>query len=202
MKKIELIELIEHNLAGGDTVVDLRGKYDPRIISYHIGLVFNQIFYDTFNMNPTGLDLYAQEYTVDVSKATSGEYYSDLPVSLVQMPKNAGIRQIRGSGLLEDSETFKPTTTTQASVLARGDLGEFSTDIWFYVRGTQIFYVFMDVNITKVKMLILVPFQDLDDDTEIYIPSGKETDLFQLVVQSLSNMKPEDTRNDNVSKQI
>jgi len=200
MTKQELIELIEHNLSGGDTVVDLRGRYDPRIISYHIGMVFNQIFYDTFRLNPTGLDLYAQEYTVDIL-CDNGQYYSNLPNSLVQMPRDAGMRQIRSNVIIEESETFKPMTAQSISLMSRGDLGEFTDDTWYYIRGTKVYYAYADADITSVKMLMLVPFQNLDDEDEIYIPSGKEDEFFQLVIQKF-RMQPEDTRNDNVSKQI
>lgn len=204
MNKVELIELLEHKLNGGNTVADQRGKYDPRIISYHIGLVFNQIFYDTFDRNPADLDLYAQEYRgVEIKQdSSSNEYYSDLPSKLVQMRRGAGIRQIRAMGLLEETETFKPTTVNAASMLSRGDLGTTNTDTWYYPRGTKVFYVWMDTNVTEVAILMLVPFQNLADDAEIYIPSGKEKSLFDAVEASLKNLPPEDKRNDNVSKVI
>lgn len=204
MTKQELIELIEHRLHGGNVVADLSSKYDPRIISYHIGMIFNQIFYETFRKNASELDLYSQEYDgVKVLKSPeTNEYYSELPNTLVQMPFSAGIRQIRGSGLLEESITFKPTTASQASVLSRGQLGEANNDIWYYVMGKNVYYVFMDENITSVKIVMLSPFQDLEDTAEIYIPSGKEETLFQAVINSFTNMPPQDKRNDNVSKQI
>ena len=191
MKAEQLIELIKLRLPDNN--------WDENVIRLNISLGFNQIFYDTFRKDISNLDLYAKEYkniAISYDSATD-KYYSLIPVdSFVQFPDpQEGIRRI--SGMKGKTIQFVPVKGDAAKIF-EGDIALSIGDIIGYsVTNERIEYHWMKEGMDKVKMDIVRSFEAYNDEDEIHIPSGKDEQLIQLIVNFLLGTPVDNLVNDN-----
>ena len=94
MKKVELQELIQDFLTGGDAPSDVKGRYHDEIILNHMENAFNAIVFKTWleaknYSDYSVLDSWAKNYTVPITGDVAA-----LPFPPIQLPDNRGILQV------------------------------------------------------------------------------------------------------------
>lgn len=207
MRKIELIELVQDFLAGGDAPDDVKGRYHPQIIANFCALAYNKIVFQTWLEGKTHsdysiLDAWAKSHTINIVSNTA-----PLPYPPVQLPNAMGILQVSAGSDL--TNTFAYRETNANSVFNALEVGSISTKPWFYLEvntgGGNNSHLLQLGNVpegcTSVKVKMIVPLDQIDDFTTIVIPAGKEDDLISFVIELMKQKPPEDIINDNKARQ-
>ena len=208
MTKKNLIDLIIHKLSGGNTSPDIKSKYHPEIITKYIELAFNSLINTVQNQSIRykdlgQLDSYVKTYSsVTVSyDDTRKEYYSDLPVNIIGLYMNRGIRYI--CPIYDQSYHFIYRKNNSTDIYSELEVSKIDSRPRYYLEGTKVFYDKMTTEIVDngVLMKLIVPISVLDEDDEIPIPAGQEQYVIDFIMKYLQQMFPEDVNNDTNSKQ-
>lgn len=210
MRKIELIDLVLDNLAGGDAPDDVRGRYHREIISNLLDTAFsklvNQTFFDAKNYSDYSvLDSWAKNYSLVITNEAVR-----LPYPPIQLPGNLGIRQVTPDGDLTNAFAYRDTNAN--AVFAALEVGSVSTKPTFYIEmetatmsGQQTPQVLKLGQIpdgcTQVNVKMIVPFKELDDYDKVALPAGAEETLLAFAIEGLRTKAPEDTINDSKANQ-
>ena len=209
MKKIELIELVQDFLAGGDAPNEIRGRYHQKVIEKYISMAYNDIVYAVYKDAKRYhqfdlLDVFTEPYFVDVQyDSDRAEYYSVLPVAIMQIPDQSAIRQI--SPTQDQSFSFSYIKNTDKPIWGVLEAGSLAKDVPdYYVEHLKVFYSNFDryKDITRVLMKLIVPFNDMDWNSEVPVAAGKEMMIFEMVAKLLLQKPPDDDINDNSDIQV
>lgn len=209
MTKIELIELVEDWLAGGDAPTDVRGRYHQKVIEKYVGMAINNILYDTYLAAKkfhdfSQLDSMTTAYpnVAVLTDTDRAETYSNLPVSLIQLPDSSALRLI--SPMKDQSCGFRYMTNNSQPVWGELEAMKVRDVPCYYIEGTKVFYYntagYEDV--TRVLMKIIPPFADWDDDKDIPVIAGKEFTIFEMVTKYMVNKPKDDDINDTNEEQV
>lgn len=208
MKKIEIIDVLKHNLAGGDCPQELIGKYHPEILSKHIEMAWNYLiktvaYREAEQLDDWGLlDAFTKTYVpVEVKfDEVRNERYSNLPVSIVDLPRNRGIRFI--SDIHNQSNQYLYRDNNSVDIYSNLDVSKVIPTPRYYREGDKVFYSGLSSLIPNVLQKLIPNFSSLDDDDEVPIPSAYNKLIFDLVYQQMMNLRPEKLSNDNNSNTI
>lgn len=207
MTREQFTSLIIDYLAGGICPADLRGRYHPQIIDKYVEMAYGDILYgvnaNAVNFRDFGqLDSYTKAYkNVQVAHDSDrDEFYSILPATTVELPKNRGIRLI--SPMQDQKSKFWYSENNTADVFEELEVGTIVNKTRYYVEGNKVYYRNYDENITDLLFKLVVPFSEFDDDEEVPIPAQQSTQVFNMIVTLLRQKPPEKQTNDNTSKQI
>lgn len=204
MTKRNLIDLIKHRLAGGDCPQELKGKYHPKIIEKHIEIVLNYLiktvaYKEAEREQDWGLlDSYTKTYTnvpilEDVER---NERYSILPVNVIDLPQNRGIRFI--SDQQNQAMQYIYRDNNSVDIYSNLDIDRVSTKTRWYREKNKTYYSrHLSPMIKDVLMKLIPNFSDLEDADESPVPSAYAKSIFDLVFQSMMGMPPEKVSNDN-----
>ena len=215
MKKIELIELTQDYLSGGDAPADVKGRYHPRILSNIIALAFDGIVFDTYmeamsHSDYSTMDAWAKNYTRTIS---SGQVL--LPYPPVQLPNGMGILQvtpvISGTAYPEQAFAYRETNSQAVfDVLEEVDGGDASYRpgcFWLErnIDAQQYTHILkldnIPTNCTQVIIKMVESFKAVDDYDAVAIPAGKgggrPQALLDYVVQMIRDKGRQDIINDN-----
>ena len=205
MTREELTEVIIDRLANGDCPQEIKGKYHPEIVDAHIGMALDYLISKV--MYPEAeragdwgmLDAYAKPFTnVEILyDAERNEKYSNLPVQPVSLPKNRGVRLI--SAMRDQKYRFIYRDNNSNNIFGNLDVEDVILEPRFYVEGgRKAFYDgHLPINMDKVLMKLIVPFDQLDYEDDVTIPQGYGKLLFDMVFQSLAGIGLEKVSNDN-----
>ena len=169
VSKQSLIELVSRNYP----------KVELQVIESCIGKAFNMLFYQTFRKDLSNLDLYAKTYKdVPVLKDETDTYYSPLPVQTVQLPDSAeGVRRIYLKKGIK-VKMFIPVPKDSWNVNSIGN--RVSSLVRYSVKPDRVEYK-TDPECQNVYLDLVIPFELMDDDDPVYIPSGQDELLLQTV---------------------
>jgi hypothetical protein len=211
MKKSQWIDLLIDNLAGGDCPDELQGRYHPKVIEKHLELAFDTLL----NRNATQKERMQDELGMDSWKYDSmtktyfqpilhderrDRYYSELPVNVIDILNNSGIRMI--SPAKEELSAFIPRRLNDSFIM--GDLETSCQNglIFYTLEGKNLYYSGdIDCNWKEVMMKLAVRFDDMDMDDDITIPDGRSGEVFDLVWGFMRRKSPEDIVNDSTAMQ-
>lgn len=211
MKKNQLIELVKRNLTGGDSPSELRGRYHEREIELALQVAFGSLLNrnatekkelaDELSQDTWKYDQLTKPYVLDIQKdATRNRYYSDLPVHILSITNNAGIRMITPTQ--EESTAFLPRKQQDSFLMNGLDVGQLSGLIYFSLEGQRIWYSGeIDSCWTSVLAKLVLEFSEFDDEDDISIPDGKDYELIQMAVQWMNQKNPMDIVDDSTSMQ-
>lgn len=198
MKKEQLIEFVSQSIIAGEIPQEKMKFVHPERLQYFISSAFNTIYYNTYRKDPTELDFHSHTYEADILYDVNEDtYYTTPPKTIVQFPNMGGIRKI---GTLQGKKVeFVKSDINESDLVSGTILDLISDSIGYYYANNKIIYRNFDPysGISKVRLKIVVPFIDLDWEEEVYIPSGKDLDLVQIVKQLVLTRQPEDKQNDN-----
>lgn len=179
--------------------IDETAKYHDKVLDSWIERVANQIMHDAFSKNLSNYDFYTKQYE-NVSLVKSGDIvYALLPANIVQLPDRAeGVRKIQtttGSGL-----EFVPVSMEEVELYSALEVGIIDTTIAYDVKQDRV-YFWGDLSlITAVDMWLVIPFTEYAETDEFVIPSGKDGQFFDGIVQIALSTPPKDLINDNSDK--
>ncbi len=202
MTAIELIEIIQHRLAGGDMTPDLKSKYHPEIIRKEIAIIANSVLFDIFRNNDRGqeaLDLYAKQYSVTLQYSSAYDLrYFELPETVVQLPQNGFIRSITAK---KDQSYFIPMVDSRAhGTWGNLEVNDIDSKPYAFLTDENVYFYNISDDLTSLLVKLIIPFDKFADTDNVYLPSGKADQIADLVYNKLIGLPPEDLRNDNNSE--
>lgn len=199
MTKQQLIDAIIHRLAGGDLVPEQIGKFHPVVVEKYVDSVWASILYQVYRKNDGSLDLYTKTYSATVLTDTALALdYVSLPVQVVELPDNNGIRMISAK---QDQSWSVPLVPQQyQSAYANMEISEVHDDPFAFVVGSKIYFKNLDRDVTQMLLSLVIPFSAYDDDDNVYIPSSRGMDLMDMVYRAMLQVPEEDMANDNNTK--
>ncbi|HKJ46407.1 MAG TPA: hypothetical protein VJ945_01285 [Flavobacteriaceae bacterium] len=213
MRKINLIELVQDYLAGGDVAEDLMGRYHYEIVAGHINTAYNKIVFNTYMEAKTYsdysiLDAWCKNYTLTLADVSSNKGRVKLPFPPVQLPNNMGILQVNSNGNISDAYAYRETNSH--AVFSKLEVGSVSTKTFFYLEMNDqdetethvLKFENLPDGITDVDVKMIVPFDRIDDYDTVAMPAGKEDIIMEYVIQLMRTKPPEDTINDRKPEQI
>jgi hypothetical protein len=197
IKKIALIELIQDRLAGLLTK-DQRKKYPASIIAYYIGRAYSMLLFEIWGSVRSSLDNHTKTYTgVAVQQdGTTEVYYSTLPADILIFPDvNSGVRKIAtttGEGV-----DFVPETNDNIDLMEGLLCDNLPSEISYTVKNGRVEYKNMDTTISTVRMDLVIPFEAYSREDSVFIPSGQDERLIEIVTNYVMGKPPVDLVNDN-----
>lgn len=196
MTKKGLIEMVQFRLAGGDTTPQGKSKYHDGMVAAFIARAFEQIFYQIFAKDRSNLDLYAKWYdgVEVVFDSARSVYTAKLTQSLVQLPESEGIRRVMPDRLQKGSmdNSYVQVKIGAEEAYSNLEAGTVTKKMMYRVIGNNLDLPFHNSNITHLSILQVVPFDKLLSTDEVYLPSGQDLTLIDLVTQMMFPKVQED----------
>lgn len=200
MTKREIIGLLREYLQRNDK----ENKYHPEVIIKSIEITLKEMFTDLYRLSPRSLGKYAKTYTdIAVShEASSGIYYSTLPVEVINIPST-------GSGVIailpkvaNTGHTFVPMTVNEADMVFNTDVAVVTRMIGYRPRQdgrVEYYNMSSAVETAGVRMALLPVFSDYSDDEVVAIPElPTEAGTFlERVLNALAVIPPVDQLDNN-----
>lgn len=212
MTKEQFVKLIQTQLSNGNVTAALMGKYHPAEIEKFIELAYNDVVGKAYSQSQRYSDFSQLDNHIKAYKKVPVlwdqdlcEYYSILPAPIIQIPDNQAIRLI--SPMLDQSYAFVYEDNSSTAVFNELEVSVLDSSSSYQVEGSQIRYKSgMSEDMAKAGMLmkLVVQFDSLEDEDEVYMPAGQSTLVTQIVVEYLTQRKsgPEQTKNDNTSQLV
>ena len=199
MKKSEFISLVKISLNGGIPPAKNERKFHDKVIESQVSLAFNEIV--SMIKEPSVLDAFAAVYrNVEVKRDEElGLAYSDLPVSVLTTVNFNGLRMV--APMKDQTNVFyirKNNSTAAMNRMSASVLMAFNT---VRIEGRRLYYDSINMNVDSVLVKLIAPFDQLDEDDEIEMPGGKDSAVFQMVIQNMQQLAqtPAAYKNDNNS---
>jgi hypothetical protein len=190
---------------------DETGRWHYRFLEAVVEKVIVEMYADLYKINPLLVDKYTQAYGVTTPiaitlEASSGIYYSTLPVQIVSLPdKQSGVRHIYATSQMSGrgGNMFVPMDAREADLIFSTDVASVSAKIGYRTRqDTRVDYWNTNavVRTFGVRMDLLIPFSVYADSDVVLIPelSEKEGGTFiQRVLKELQIVPPAELSDDN-----
>ena len=188
MTKSEIIALVRNHISGGSVVGDIYHKTDPRVIELYVAAAYQDIVYEVFRTDQSGLSLYAKSFmgVAVAADAVTGLYMSELPEAIVQLPGVASaVRSIRfdtGTELI-----FVPLESDLMESMKMLDSGDYKINptIGYCLRGTNSIE-FMNFPVAEaantLRIDLVIPFTAFSASEQVHLPSGKVSAFIEAVI--------------------
>lgn len=211
MKKAQWIELIKRNIDGGDAPAELRGRNHEREIELYIAAAFDTVLNRKQSqrqeqMADTGKDSWkwdalTKPYILPIKTDTVRDRkYSELPVSILSITNNAGIRMV--FPVKEEASAFFPRWQTDTFLMDGLDVNLITGLIYYTLEGNKIYYSGdMNCKWTDVMAKLVLRFNEFDSDDEIGVPEGKEGEIIQIALGLMNSKLPMDIVDDGTAMQ-
>jgi hypothetical protein len=177
MIKTEIISYVKGFLPREDATQRYHSAWVERVIER----VLIEMYSDLYKYNPHLLDNYTKTFgavtPIAISlEATSGIYYSTLPVNIVNIAcKGSGVRHIYP--VQQTGNQFQPMDAREADMVFNTDVAIVTNKIGYRVRQDSRvdYYNMSSVIVTSgVRMDLLVPFSVYTDTEVVLIPDLNE----------------------------
>ena len=201
IKKKALIELVRHRVVGEYQAKQM-GKVGDQMIAAYIGRAFNSLLLDVFRANFANFDPYTKEYTgVAINQdSTTNIYYSTLPAPVIQLPRiGDGIMHIAGA--TSESVEFVPMTNGMLQNIEGLEVDQIDDVIGYVFKHGRVEYQGMSTAIAAgtVRMSLVIPFEEYDEDDLVQIPTGSDDILIKKVLELIMGTPDSDKVNDGNS---
>ena len=216
MKKIEILERAEAELAGGNMTADMKSRYPRWLVRQVLSKGYDSILADSYEQYRQGIfakdQFLLDNYTVTFTPTTNPpvvvqydterkRYYCDLPKSVLVLRHNEGIRLVcpveneAGAGI--------PIQNTASVIRKPLTVSAINPRFTYTLEGTKrIWFTFPIVPYTALMIKMVVPFDELEDFDEVDEPAimtknGIYT-LYNYVMENLLRMPiTKQTENNN-----
>ncbi len=193
MRKEQLIDLVSKRFP----------KEHPEVIAKHIHLAMNYLIKEVTYVEAERkgdfglLDDYIVTYIVKVQEDKDREErYCDLPVGVVPLPKNRGVRFV--SDKKNQSVQYLYRDNNTADIYGDLDVDKVVSLPRWYKEGKRIYLSeHLSESIEKVLVKLIPDFESLPYDSEVSVPAGFGRIIFDLVSQSLQGRDFTKMSNDN-----
>lgn len=209
MNKSQLIELVKEKLSGGDAPPAIRGKYHPKVISKFLEMAYDDLVSllqkeGTQTNDYSALDNFGKSYILPILKdELRNEYYVELPIKVVPIPDNQGIRLV--SPKFDQSAAYDYIDNNSNHIWNKLFNGIVRPVGKYYVETPRVYLQPVNTPEPNSEMLIkaIPPFSNLLPEDDVFIPGGKNTVLFEMVYGVMrKNQTPKQDYNNESSKQI
>lgn len=210
MTKEQIAAMIQDILNANTTLS--RTKYDRRDISILISRAYNDAVTDNLQMKYRG-KIFLNSI-IDGGFITSYEdvpilynenrniYYSELPVSILPLERDVGIRQI--SPMEDESTSFINSAVGDKFVQGPLEVSKYPKNPTFQRENDEVYYHadelpwYFKREGATVLMKLVRDISDIPDDEEFNIPGGYETKIIDWVFEKLgiSSVVVPDNRSD------
>jgi hypothetical protein len=207
MKKGKLIESIRQEVLRQQPNLD-SGKFAHFLtIEVEVAKAYEtavkQFFYNDKNLENAELDFYAKKYTANVV-LSAGQYYATLPVNVLELKKNLGIRSVKPVSTISNEAgefSFIRTSETELELIKNLEVYCCSKKAFYYKDGGRIVlsYPITEYSlIEKVQVKLLPSFADFGMDDDINFPMGEmeaTASLLQVMgIRPTNNLNADDAR--------
>jgi len=213
MKKIHLIEQVQGFFAS-DLAGEQKFIYHPEEIKVWLNMLFNRVVYETW-LNAkqfsdySQLDAWSRVYELTVTGQVGQRAYSNLPFAPMQLPDNAGIRQVSDHG--NPSNVFAFIESTANVVFDELEVSDMDDTPTFRLQqrtpagagdiSHQLVLEKMPLApalITSIDALLIVPIEQMDDYDDVVIPGMQDETIVTKVIDLMMHKPVPDVANDNV----
>lgn len=177
MTKGEIVELVKIRL-GDDS------RLHDNAVALDLNLAWEQALGEITKRNKSVLDFYCVEFedVAVVKNPRTGEYYSMLPSPIIEgMNISHGVRRI--NYLKDRSLSFVPGTGLNIDIMRDLDAFHVMDSILFMVKKDRVIYYNMETGISSVKMDLVIPFNEMDEDDEFPLPVGSSQYIVEMVAE-------------------
>jgi len=194
MTKEQFVTLILTKVNGGETL----GRYHYGDVERHAEMAYNQAIYEVFEnvmkfADHSQLDEFTKPYTLTVvDDADRKQKYSVLPVSVVVLPDNRGIRRLANA--YDRSIEIYAASTIDEGYMGLLEVGQMGIPTYRVEGEKKVWYENVD-NDTVFAQLI-PQLSEYDDEDELPMIAGKDGVLFEMCVNRIMGNIPEDKYND------
>lgn len=145
------------------------------------------------------LSSYVDEDAVAIKKNSYGKYYVDLPVGVIGLPNDTGVRQVWLQG--KEDELLKPVVGAFKGMFARQPALGLEGSMGYYLQGKKLYFIQDMEEGCKVEMRLLAQSADLDEYDEFPVDDSLIPTILERAIQIYSIQKgiPQDLTNDNIS---
>lgn len=214
MKKQQYIEKIIDFFAS-DQIADQKKVIHPEIVSAHLNDAYNKLLFDLYinakrYSDFSQLDALSKTYEIDLLGEANQKAYAVLPFAPVQLADGAGIRQVSDHD--DATNVLAPIENTANVVFAELEVDTFDTTHTYRVEMNNIStdagapshilrierLPITSGSIQSLDVLMIVPFEQMNDFDDIAIPAEQGDALVRQVIELLSGKKKPDTTTDAV----
>jgi hypothetical protein len=206
IKKIELVELIEHRL-GGEARTKNLGKLHRNLLAYYIGRAYNTLLVQSLQKGMTNLDPFIKTYTdVDILfDSGTRSYYSPLPSQIIVVPRLAGNGVVRIENMREDGIVYAPITNNELQAIDGLEVDNVDDVIGYAFKNGRVEYQGITTILGSssvsvediVRMELIVPFESYADTDYVQIPTGSDELLMEMTINLLQGTPNSDNLNNN-----
>jgi hypothetical protein len=153
------------------------------MLSVHqvLGSLVRLRFFESKNTEAQEVDGTMYYPVDDISVLTKGKkYYIEMPSTSISLPFGVDIKRVG----TEEGRGFIPTQNGFDDLYAGLESSSLEGFIGYYKQGNKLFFVNMDSsnNPETVNLVLALPFESLDEDDEINIPSDMLEEVIERVV--------------------
>jgi hypothetical protein len=211
MTKAQWIELIKRNIDGGDAPAELRGRNHEREIELYLTIAFDTILnlkqtqtqemFADMGKDSWRYDALTKPYTLDILlDSTRNRYYSVLPVNILSITNNNGIRMITPTQ--DEGVAFFPRWQTDTFLMDGLDVNQMAGLIYYTLEGKKIYYSGdIDCHWKQVLAKLVLRFSEFEPTDDINVPEGKEFDIVKMTLGLLQAKLPMDIVDDSTAIQ-
>lgn len=216
MKKIQLIDAII-DWFQSDQAAESKKVLHPEIVKLHISNFFNTIIYETYLNSKkfsdfSQLDAWSRYYECDVEGLVGTSAYAFLPFAPIQLPDNAGIREVRDHD--NPSNVFVPVEATSSPIFAELEVSTFDDTPTYHTEQNNLFtgagesshLLRLEVMptgvdaVSSIDVLMVTNPEQIDDYDDLVIPPLLEDSIISKVINFMLNKPKPDEANDMVTK--
>ena len=196
-----------------DSVYELLGeafreKIEPQVVEASLNAAYNQICLELSTSGNKSFDLCRKRFTgVAVTWDSDADvYYSTYPAAIVpKLNVEMIVELVRGSDLY-----FYPSSEKTRRLVSGSQSDELNTGIPTILKRERIEYRNMESlsddeidggstptpKVATVRMDLAIEFRDFATTDEVYMPDGRDYQVYQLALDMLRNEPIMDVRND------
>ena len=196
MTRRAIIELIKYRLKN----VDSTEQFAPQYIQGVCDLVWSSWSTESLLDDRNDPNFFTKKYDAVAVTEGADEYYSSsLPEKILALTRVGGgvlsINQINA----KDND-FKPVLERDFRLSKGQEVARTGSDIYFYVTFDSVFYnesMTSDIASSGVDMRLAIPFSKYGLEEELPMPSGREAEFVESVVNMLMGTPPTNLSNKN-----
>lgn len=200
MRKDELISSVQKLILKQSVTQDSIKFVHPKVVEGEIAKAYSTLmktyYADPRNLMDAELDFFAKKYTKEVKTDSDGFYYVDLPVRLVQLTANLGLRSVKPKG---GTQSFVRTTEGFMETIRKLPAYCCLKDAYYYLDGNKIvldFPMAEHAMVEEVYIKVLPLFEEFSDSDNIEFPGG-DANAMNIILQTMG-FRPTDNVNDDV----
>lgn len=196
MTREEYIELVQARLLR----IDSAGRFKSQYVEGAMDMVWQSMAFQHFGAFGTDENFYTKLFTpVTVSQDSHGNYYSDLPEKIINLPRVSSgivrINQINGRDM-----DFSPVSERDFIMMVSQEVYQLTDKITYYVTFERIHFgsnMTTAIATAGLDIRMVIPFRSYDLDEDLPIMVGQADMFINNSMQFLIGSAPVDLENKN-----